>query len=158
MDKAMVQQLRREDADQGHVVHFAQVRLLLSLAHQPGNSAGFEEATLPQGPFREQLLDIVGRASIEETAVDGSAIWLFGPSPDVRWYQPSPQLLEQPFLRQSAQFQVGWQVVAEFHNSMVEEGKAPLYRVGHGHAVPLGGEKILRQKDGHLKILGLGQV
>ena len=105
-DKAVVDELCGEDADYGHAVYFAQSTISSGLICQASNGCRIEHPALPKGRFRKQRGHIFWRPFVEEAAVYRGAVGLLGPLPDVSGDQLTAQLLEQPLLREAAQFEV----------------------------------------------------
>jgi hypothetical protein len=136
-NEQVVKKLGGEDAYKRHVISFADPCSCPALVCQAGHSAGVKEAALADCLRRKQCLYVILVLG-EEGRVDRGAVGLLVSLPDLWGQEPLCTPPQDILFLQATQFQVWWEMTAEFHHPVIQERKAPFDRVGCHHPVPLG--------------------
>src|SRR5947207_482367 len=94
VDETIHDALRREDADQSHVVLDADRLAVTEFLNEPADCERIEDAVLAHLVVREQVVEVSGFVAGKEGTPSGCAVRLLGALPDGRRYEVACDVLQ----------------------------------------------------------------
>ncbi len=143
LHKLLVEQLRGDDADEGHVIRFAEGLTPLQFLEEKTDGTGVKDSAAFQRPGRKNFAQIIRRLAVVKALVDRGAVGTLAALRDGFRQEAFGHLPQKKFLREPIDFPLRWNAVRELEEPDIQERKTSLNGLRHAHSVPLRGEQVL---------------